>query len=148
MWNLLITSAAFSRLLVLPIVAVWFAYSMFSLRSKACSFRLSRQVFACDVWSQQVKVHYTIFSVQGVGVLKEWGQEVNRCSYSASPHLQIQKPAERVLFVDESLILQLLCSRNFTCNRGFSVSVSCILFWAWRQMNACGCKEFLSNLFS
>lgn len=49
-------------------------------------------------------MHCAISSVQGVGVLKEWGQEVNRCSYSASPHLQIQKPAERVLFVDETLM--------------------------------------------
>lgn len=93
-------------------------------------------------------MHCAISSVQGVGVLKEWGQEVNRCSYSASPNLQKQKPAKRVLFVDESLILQLLCLCDFTCSRGFSVSVSCILFWAWRQRNACGCKEFLSNLFS
>lgn len=95
--------------------AIVFAYSrrlicIYNVILKACSFLRNMSVRAgfgtCHVWSQQVRMRYTIFRVQREDVLKGRGQEVNRFKCSACPHLYIQKQSREFLCV----VVMSLCS--------------------------------------
>lgn len=97
---------------------------------------LSGQVLARVVWSQQVRMRYTIFRVQREDVLKGRGQEVNRFKCSACPHLYIQKQSREFLCV----VVMSCCALVRLLFFFHQVVSSLVVFWVWLRINAC-CKS-------